>query len=73
MIHKKDWDGAIEKMAEVYDTIIKGAGNINRYNYRDFGEYDTTFISKFLDSDKVKGMLNVPTGVKFTDLNTTIN
>ena len=72
-INNKDWGPAIEHMEVVYSTIIKAAGGINRYNYRHFGEYDTGYLSKYLNTDEVKTLLNVPTGVQFVDLNTTIN
>jgi len=52
--------------------IVNGAGGVNIYNYRDFGNYDFEPIVDFLQQTDTKTRYHVPQYINFTDVNITV-
>lgn len=49
--------------------IVTDGGNVNEYNIREFGSYDTTFIDDYLNLSTTKATLHVPDSATFDDCN----
>jgi len=54
-IKNKNWKLALTAFDNIMNTIVQSGGNVNVYNFRDFGDYDFSFIEKFMnDADTVQ-------------------
>ena len=66
LISKNSRCEALGKFDAVMDTITKAGGDLNVYNIREFGSYDTSFMENWLNLDATKDLLNVPHEIEFT-------
>jgi len=66
LISKNSRCEALDKFDAVMDTITTAGGNLNVYNIREFGSYDTTAMESWLNLNATKDLLSVPHEVEFT-------
>lgn len=57
---------------ETLDPITRGGGEVNVYNYREFGNYDFSDMVNFLNQNDTKTRYHVPSMIQFSDVNITV-
>lgn len=65
-----DYLPARDNFDTITNTLVSAGGNVNVYNYREFGAYNTTAYESYLNLASTKKMLHVPEHAYYKDCNT---
>jgi carboxypeptidase C (cathepsin A) len=66
-INKKDWSDANDAQNSALEEVVTAGGNVNVYNVRYFGDYNSTLMDTWLNLNTTKTMFHVPTSITFLD------
>ena len=66
-INKKQWANANNAQNNALETVVMAGGNVNVYNIRQFGDYNSTLMDTWLNLTSTKTMFHVPPSTTFLD------
>lgn len=73
-IQNENWAGAMSDFSDIMNIIVTDGGNLNVYNFRDFGGYDVDFIIDFMNYPNTCTRYNVNPSIcgTFVEINTNV-
>ena len=66
-IQKQNWEQAWDAWNNALGLVITAGGNVNVYNVREFGNYDSSAMDAWLNLTATKQALHVPPSITFLD------